>query len=93
MNHTVARLLNKMLIRFTKSRARHTNDNGLVETKNGSVVRKQDMLISPRGALNRLTSSIEISSIPISISTALVSSLYPLLTPEVRSRRLILIRR
>ena len=30
-----------MLIRFTKSRPRHSNDNGLVETKNGSVVRKQ----------------------------------------------------
>ena len=41
VNHTAARLLNKMLIRFTKSRPRHSNDNGLVETKNGSVVRKQ----------------------------------------------------
>jgi transposase InsO family protein len=41
VNHIVARLLNKMLIRFTKSRPRHSNDNGLVETKNGSVVRKQ----------------------------------------------------
>ena len=30
----------KLLIRFTKCRARHTNDNGLVESKNGSVVRK-----------------------------------------------------
>ncbi|GAG24537.1 unnamed protein product, partial [marine sediment metagenome] len=41
VNKTVAALLNKMLIRFTKSRARHTNDNGLVESKNGSVVQKQ----------------------------------------------------
>jgi len=41
VNRIVARLLNKMLIRFTKSRPRHSNDNGLVETKNGSVVRKQ----------------------------------------------------
>ena len=41
VNQTVAQLLNKLLIRFTKSRPRHTNDNGLVETKNGSVVRKQ----------------------------------------------------
>ncbi|GAH50112.1 unnamed protein product, partial [marine sediment metagenome] len=32
--------LNKLLIRFTKSRPRQSNDNGLVETKNGSVVRK-----------------------------------------------------
>jgi len=29
-----------MLIRFTKSRPRNTNDNSLVETKNGAVVRK-----------------------------------------------------
>ena len=41
VNHTVARLLNKLLIRFTKSRPRHSDDNGLVESKNGSVVRKQ----------------------------------------------------
>jgi len=40
VNHIVAKLLNKMLIRFTKSRPRQSNDNGLVETKNGSVVRK-----------------------------------------------------
>ena len=40
VNHIVAKLLNKLLIRFTKSRPRHTDDNGLVETKNGSVVRK-----------------------------------------------------
>jgi transposase InsO family protein/transposase len=41
VNKTVSALLNKLLIRFTKSRPRHTNDNGLVESKNGSVLRKQ----------------------------------------------------
>jgi len=41
VNRIVAKLLNKMLIHFTKSRPRHSNDNGLVETKNGSVIRKQ----------------------------------------------------
>ena len=40
VNHVVAGLLNKLLIRFTKCRPRHTNDNGLVESKNGSVIRK-----------------------------------------------------
>jgi transposase InsO family protein len=40
INKTVVKLLNKLLIRFTKCRPRHTNDNGLVESKNGSVVRK-----------------------------------------------------
>jgi transposase InsO family protein len=41
INKTVAKLLNKLLIRFTKCRPRQTNDNGLVESKNGSIVRKQ----------------------------------------------------
>jgi len=40
INHTVATLLNKLLIEQTKSRPRHSNDNGLAETKNGAVVRK-----------------------------------------------------
>ena len=40
VNHIVARLLNKLVVRFTKSRPRHPDDNGLVETKNGSVIRK-----------------------------------------------------
>ena len=40
INATVARLLNKLLIHQTKSRPRHSNDNGLVETKNGAVIRK-----------------------------------------------------
>ena len=36
----LAGLLNKLLIEQTKSRPRHSNDNGLVETKNGAVIRK-----------------------------------------------------
>jgi transposase InsO family protein len=40
MNSKVARLLNKLLIKLTKSRPRHCNDNALAETKNGSVLRK-----------------------------------------------------
>ena len=40
INATVAKLLNKLLIEQTKSRPRRSNDNGLVETKNGWVVRK-----------------------------------------------------
>jgi len=41
VNHRVAALLNKLLVEFTKSRPRRSNDNALVESKNGSVVRKQ----------------------------------------------------
>jgi hypothetical protein len=40
VNEVVSKLLNKLFIRFTKSRPRRSNDNGLVESKNGSVVRK-----------------------------------------------------
>ena len=40
INYTVARLLGKLLIEQTKSRAHHTGDNGLVEAKNGAVIRK-----------------------------------------------------
>jgi transposase InsO family protein len=40
INKTVAELLNKLLIEQTKSRPRQSGDNGLVETKNGAVIRK-----------------------------------------------------
>ena len=40
INKRVARMLRKLLIELTKSRSRHTNDNALAESKNGSVIRK-----------------------------------------------------
>jgi transposase InsO family protein len=40
LNRTVAQLLEKLRIEQTKSRPRHSGDNGLVETKNGAVIRK-----------------------------------------------------
>lgn len=40
INYLVAELLQRLLIKQTKSRSYHSNDNALVETKNGSVVRK-----------------------------------------------------
>jgi hypothetical protein len=40
INHTVARLLNKLLVEFTKSRASRSQDNTLAEGKNGAVIRK-----------------------------------------------------
>lgn len=40
INKVVAKLLNKLLIRQTKTRTYHSNDNALAETKNGAVVRK-----------------------------------------------------
>ena len=40
INATVSQMLNKLLVEQTKSRPRQSGDNGLVETKNGAVVRK-----------------------------------------------------
>lgn len=40
INGIVAQILKKLLINQTKSRSRHCNDNALIESKNGSVVRK-----------------------------------------------------
>lgn len=40
INKSVADLLEKLRAEFTKSRARQSNDNALVESKNGSVIRK-----------------------------------------------------
>jgi len=40
LNRTVAQLLEKLRIEQTKSRPRHSGDNGLVETKNGAVLSK-----------------------------------------------------
>ena len=40
INYTVARLLGKPLIEQTRSRAHHSGDNGLVESKNGAIIRK-----------------------------------------------------
>lgn len=40
INQNVAAMLKKLLIEQTKSRPRRSNDNGLVEAKNGAVIRK-----------------------------------------------------
>ena len=40
INQSVAGLLKRLLIEQTKSRPRRSNDNGLVESKNGAVIRK-----------------------------------------------------
>jgi transposase len=40
INKVVAKLLNNLLIKQTKSRARRSNDNALAECKNGAVIRK-----------------------------------------------------
>jgi hypothetical protein len=40
INYQVAKMLGKLLVEFTKSRPRRSNDNALAESKNASVVRK-----------------------------------------------------
>ncbi len=41
INQIVVKLLNSLHVSLTKSRARHSNDNALAESKNGNVIRKQ----------------------------------------------------
>ncbi len=40
INYMVSDLLQRLLIKQTKSRSYHSGDNALIETKNGSVIRK-----------------------------------------------------
>lgn len=40
INYLVADLLQRLLIKQTKNRSYHSGDNALIETKNGSVIRK-----------------------------------------------------
>lgn len=40
INYLVADLLNRLVIKLTKSRARQSNDNALVEGKNNAIIRK-----------------------------------------------------
>ena len=40
INYIIADMLQKLLIKQTKNRARRSNDNALAETKNGSIIRK-----------------------------------------------------
>jgi transposase InsO family protein len=40
VNYEVAKLLQSLLIEFTRSRANRTQDNALVEGKNGAIIRK-----------------------------------------------------
>ena len=40
INYVIAKLLSKLLVEQTKSRSGRSNDNALVEGKNGSVIRK-----------------------------------------------------
>lgn len=40
INQCVVAMLNKLLIKLTKSRPRRCNDNALIESKNGTVIRK-----------------------------------------------------
>jgi len=42
INERVAKLLEKLLVEQTKSRLRRSNDNGLVECKNGAVASALD---------------------------------------------------
>jgi len=53
INKVIAKLLNKLVIKLIKSRPGKSNDNALVETKNGSIIRKHmGYIYIPRGKAN-----------------------------------------
>jgi transposase InsO family protein len=63
INHTVAQLLNKLLVELTKSRPYHSLDNALVEGKNGAVIRKHI-----GGAISRPSTPSESTASTVSTS-------------------------
>ena len=55
VNGRTAGMLEKLRVEFTKSRARRSNDNAWVESKNGSVVRKwMTYAFQPKGATREI---------------------------------------
>jgi len=57
INKVVVELLNKSMITLTKSRPRKTTDNALIESKNGSIIRKHMGYIHiPRGKASLINS-------------------------------------
>ena len=48
VNSKVAKLLNNLLIKLTKSRRRDSNDNALAETKNGFSAKEMDGICTYR---------------------------------------------
>ena len=76
INHRVAALLEKLRVgRFTKSRARHSNDNALVEGKNANVIRKwfgHDHI--PQRFAPEVNRFAQATRLPSSTSTALACS-------------------
>jgi transposase InsO family protein len=62
INRTVAALLNKLLVEQTKSRPRHSNDNGLAETKNGWVIRNISAMATSLQSMPKRSMSFTASS-------------------------------
>jgi transposase InsO family protein len=63
INHTVAQMLNKLLVEQTKSRPRHSNDNGLAEAKNGGGAEAHGLYAHRRAARRRSKPSMQNTSI------------------------------
>ena len=47
VNRRVAKMLDKLKAEFTRSRPRHSNDNGLAETKNGAPGPRRGPMVAP----------------------------------------------
>jgi hypothetical protein len=88
INERVAHLLEKLLIDQTKSRSRRTNDNALIEGKNGSRIRKHMGTYTFQSSSPRLsTTSIERIWTCTSTTIDRVRLRVKRLTREARSKR------
>ena len=76
VNHKVARLLEKLRIEFTRSRPRHSNDNGLAETKNGAPGATKGPMVAPcarSSATSTSTAAMPRASTPTAANTSIRS--------------------
>ena len=79
VNHDVDGMLKDLLIEFTKSRANRSQDNALVEGKNGAIIRKHMATVtSPPNMPKRYTSSTPRTSLPDTVLRSF---------PDLRRRR------
>ncbi len=89
----MAKLLNKLLIEFTKSRSRHTNDNALVEGKNAATIREHfGYAPIPQHHANRINAFNREHRVPYLTTTVPVSFRKPLPMPKANRKNAITIK-
>jgi len=91
IHHQIARVLEKIRIEFAQSRPRHSNENGLAETKNGGVVRKCFGYRHPRSVMRCKSTAQRSQRAPLSIHPSPIPArcLMPQVSPSFRLKPLL----